>query len=359
MNQKRLDFLDIAKGLAIIFVLYSHSCGFLVMGKGIVAFYMALFFFVSGYVYKPGRPVKQSISRKLKQLLIPYAGFTLLLYAEHVAVGFVKHELTKKSLIMPLLGAIYSRAAITFDYTLEYNDLFLISNSPMWFITAMALASVLFYPTVDKFLENKKNMWIITGLFVAITIAFHYCPFLLPWSIDTVFACTLFMLWGAKLGSIQYYSDENQLKTPLWLVLLAFVIYGVVTTYAKPINLSLREYGYPGILGACWFLTAAFAGSLTFIWICKYLEKLPFAKVFTIVGRHTYTLMALHILLIKYLNKVYFILHMNFPFERSCVWYWVYWTLMFVVIIAICIAFDWCLAKVKAFCGQMFCRKEK
>lgn len=359
MNQNRMIFLDIAKGLAIIFVLYSHSCGFLIMGKGIVAFYMALFFFVSGYAYKPGRPVKASIVRKLKQLLIPYAGFSLLLYAEYVFTHLVKKELTGRTLVMPILGAIYSRAAITFDYTLPYNDLFLMSNSPMWFITAMALACVLFYPLVDKFLENKKQMWIITAILAVITMAFTYCPVLLPWSMDTVSACTLFMLWGAKLGSVSYYSDDNKKQVPLWLVLAGLVVYGVVTTYAKPINLSLREYGYDGILGACWFLTAAFAGSIIFIWLCKYLEKLPFMQIFAKVGRHTYTIMALHILLIKYLNKVYFILHMSFPFERSCVWYWVYWTLMFVVIIAICMIFDRMIGGVKCLFGQWMTRKEK
>lgn len=347
MEKKRLNFLDIAKGFGIILVLYSHSCGFPIFGYSVVAFYMPLFFFVSGYVYKEGRTPIENIKRKLKQLLIPYAGFTLLLYAENVILGYLKHELTKEMLIMPLLGAIYSRGALFADMTGDNVYFFTLSNGPMWFITAMAVASVIFYLLVDYFLENKKNMIAISAVLVAITIVFSYCPILLPWSIDTSFACALFMLSGAKLASINYYSDENKQRFPIWLVLLAMLVFCVVTQSARAINLSIRDYGYPGIIGSLWFLSAASAGVILFLWICKYIEKYKWTKVIIAVGKHTYSIMALHLFLVKYLNKAYFIFHMTFQFDRSCIWYWVYWSVLFVFVILICIIFDFVLNKVK------------
>lgn len=347
MEKKRLDFLDIAKGIGIILVLYSHSCGFPIFGNAVVAFYMPLFFFVSGYVYKEGRKPVENIRRKLKQLLIPYAGYTLLLYAEHIVLGLLKHELTKESVIMPLLGALYSRGALYADMSGENIYFLLISNGPLWFITAMAAGCVIFYLLVDKFLENQKSMAVITVILAAVTAAFTYCPYLLPWSLDTASACALFMLMGARLGKMNYYSDNNKKQYNIILVCLAALVYCLITELAKPINLSIREFGYDGILGAAWFLAAASAGIIIFLWICKYIENFKWTKVFIIIGKHTYSIMALHIFLVKYLNKAYFLFHMTFEFNRTSFWYWIYWTMLFAVIVLICIIFDWMLAFLK------------
>lgn len=338
MEGKRLGFLDIAKGLGIIFVLFSHSCGFPIFGNAIVAFYMPMFFFISGYLYKTGRSVSENIRRRLKQLLIPYAGFTLLLYCEHIVVGLVKHELTAEGIWMPLVGALYSRAVLFADLSGKNIEFFIISNNPMWFITAMAVASIIFYILAEQFISSQKTMIATTIILSAVTAVFTYCPVLMPWSIDTGFACALFMLAGAWLGSINYYSDENKERFPLVFVCLAAVVYGVLCEVAKPINLSLRDYGYQGILGALWFLAAAFAGTIIFLWLCRYLERFQWSKVFIIVGKHTFTIMCLHIVMIKYLNKVYFIL--GFDFARQSVQYWLYWIVVHVIIIAGCIEFD-------------------
>lgn len=340
MEGKRLDFPDIAKGLGIIFVLFSHSCGFPVFGNAIVAFYMPMYFFISGYVYKPGRSVSENIRRRLKQLLIPYVGFTFLLYAEHIVLAALKHELTRETILMPLLGALYSRAVLYADMTGENVEFFTISNNPMWFITAMAVASIIFYFLVEQFIRNRRFMIVTTVVLTAITAAFTYCPVLMPWSIDTAFACALFMLAGAWLGNREYFSDENKKKFPVIYVCLAAAVYGCLCEIAKPINLSLRDYGYDGILGTAWFLAAAFTGIIIFLWICRYLERFSWTKVLILVGKHTFTIMCLHILMIKYLNKIYYMFHFGFDFTRQSLWYWLYWIVIHVVIIAACIGFD-------------------
>lgn len=345
MEGKRLDFPDIAKGLGIIFVLFSHSCGFPIFGNAVVAFYMPMYFFVSGYVYKPGRSVSENIRRRLRQLLIPYAGFTLLLYAEHIVVAAVKHELTAEALWKPLLGAIYSRALLYADLRVDNIEFFTISNNPMWFITAMAVASIIFYILAEQFISSPKAAIVTTAVLTAVTAVFTYCPVLMPWSLDTAFACALFMLAGAWLGSRNYFGDGNKERFPLLFVCLAAVVYGVICEAAEPINLSLRDYGYDGILGAVWFLAAAFAGIIIFLWLCRYLEHLRVSKLLIVVGKHTFTIMCLHIVMIKYLNKVYF--RMGFDFTRQSVRYWLYWIVVHVIIIAACIGFDKTVAWLK------------
>lgn len=355
MEGKRLDFPDIAKGLGIIFVLFSHSCGFPIFGNAIVAFYMPMYFFVSGYVYKPGRSVSENIRRRLRQLLIPYAGFTLLLYAEHIVVAAVKQELTAEALWKPLLGALYSRALLYADLRADNIEFFTISNNPMWFITAMAVASIIFYILAERFINSPKAAIVTTAVLAAITAVFTYCPVLMPWSLDTAFACALFMLAGAWLGSRNYFGDENKERFSFLFVCLAAVVYGIICEAAKPVNLSLRDYGYKGILGAVWFLAAAFAGIIIFLWLCRYMERFRWSKVFIIVGKHTFTIMCLHIVMIKYLNKIYF--RLGFDFTRQSVWYWLYWIVVHIVIITACIGFDKAVTWLKGRLGGCRWRK--
>ena len=50
MNEKRLDWLDVAKGYGILFVIYAHTdYGFI--GNLLYTFHVPLFFFLSGFVF--------------------------------------------------------------------------------------------------------------------------------------------------------------------------------------------------------------------------------------------------------------------------------------------------------------------
>ena len=48
-NQKRIDWLDIAKGIAILCIIIGHSFGKNRIGVFIFSFHMPLFFILSGY----------------------------------------------------------------------------------------------------------------------------------------------------------------------------------------------------------------------------------------------------------------------------------------------------------------------
>lgn len=52
MRQKRLIYLDTAKGIGIIAVMLGHSCGIPVILPIVTGFYMALFFIIAGMTTK-------------------------------------------------------------------------------------------------------------------------------------------------------------------------------------------------------------------------------------------------------------------------------------------------------------------
>ena len=73
MSKERIRYLDIAKGISLLLVMVSHSCGIpFGMGKYFTAFYIQIFFILSGLTYKSGRTVGENIFKRFKGIIIPY-----------------------------------------------------------------------------------------------------------------------------------------------------------------------------------------------------------------------------------------------------------------------------------------------
>ena len=114
MNTKRLDWIDIAKGIGIILVVLGHTlvpqvretdfAGFLWIF--IYNFHMPLFFFLSGYLFEKGLPHYTNkgkfILGKLQYLMLPYLIFSTFAY---LFIGF--------SLKIPLLAKVLENGGYT------------------------------------------------------------------------------------------------------------------------------------------------------------------------------------------------------------------------------------------------------
>ena len=68
-QRKRLDYLDIAKGLLIISVVLCHSP--FENAYYLYWFHMPAFFIISGMLYKRGRNIKEQVIK----FFVPYAMF--------------------------------------------------------------------------------------------------------------------------------------------------------------------------------------------------------------------------------------------------------------------------------------------
>ncbi len=81
MNKRRLDYIDILKGIGILLVIFSHSGAeneTTMMYIGGV--FIPLFFVVSGYTYKNRETTFFSLlGRRFHRLIVPYLFFSVLL----------------------------------------------------------------------------------------------------------------------------------------------------------------------------------------------------------------------------------------------------------------------------------------
>ena len=69
---ERLNYIDIAKGLGIIFVVMGHVTHDYLLRQYFYNFHMPLFFFISGLLLSTKLDVSAHLKRRVKSIIVPY-----------------------------------------------------------------------------------------------------------------------------------------------------------------------------------------------------------------------------------------------------------------------------------------------
>lgn len=218
---KRLDYVDIAKGIGIVLVVCSHSDALGLMWL-MMGMFVPIFYFCSGYTYSMKGTLMECMKKRFRKLFIPYLFFNLLMFC-----AFMHFSLRE------IVGVFYSRYCL-YPLDVTPNIKFLTSgNYPMWFLTSMIVSYLFFYLLVyfDRF-----KYWLFS-IYVILTIVLDRIPILLPWSLDTAFLTALFMYAGMVVRSRDYISAK------WWQVGLILSVYIGLHLVGGDMNLSVRMYG--------------------------------------------------------------------------------------------------------------------
>jgi fucose 4-O-acetylase-like acetyltransferase len=104
--EKRVGYIDIAKGIGIILVVMGHNDFSLIspfVHKMIYSFHMPMFFFMSGLFFKPDAPFRTFLWHRFGRVLKPF--FTILILIYFASLSFSKISLVTAS--RRLLKAMY------------------------------------------------------------------------------------------------------------------------------------------------------------------------------------------------------------------------------------------------------------
>jgi len=202
MSQKRLDYLDMAKGIGIFLVILGHIEYIQESTlKWIFSFHMPLFFVVGGilaYIKKESeRPVKEALKKRARGTLVPYVSFSLILLTMNGLDLFLFPE--------RITGAAFGRQVL--DAATGYGIHIL------WFLPAYFLGNTFFF-LLDKYAGRRK--WLRNLLIFALAAA----------ALGITRALGL-ENYVAMEGSIPWYAGMNLLVTLLrGLFSLPFVLLG-------------------------------------------------------------------------------------------------------------------------------------
>ena len=221
-ESKRVQSIDIAKGLGMLLVIWGHIRDRGLGNAMIYSFHMPLFFFLSGMTYNRHKytSIVEFIKKRIKTLIVPYAVFSVLTW--FVWVGYNKllgNEVD--SYWMPLLQTIISQG----------SGGYLVHNSPLWFVTCLFSIELIYY--FSSKLGTKWNVLVC----VLCAVVGNFCILpgsplrYMPWSIDMSLCAVPFYMIGNFVseyyGSKKLYETINKNK----IISMLFVIVAIVIIY--------------------------------------------------------------------------------------------------------------------------------
>ena len=289
----RLDYMDTARGLAILLVVIGH---YPKTGGGIItwlsSFHMPLFFILTGmlsmYTLEAEKPVKEFLFKKARTILLPYATFSLIIMILRLVYEFYK-------------TSNFSIATITEDFMMTMT---LSGISVLWFLPVLFFAQILFYLVLKFRGRNVSYMVAIVSLLISIIGNRYYQSFfgetdvfsykiiaLLLLVILRILLAYAFIAAGFLFQT--YFPPKKIFSLMELLITFLFLLFGIAVSLSNiRVDMRTMTLGNEGL-----FLIGALTSSLAVVLLFRNFDvfKYPGKKVFAYIGRNSLVIMATHV----------------------------------------------------------------
>lgn len=276
----RVEWVDAAKGLGILFVIAGHVWWRGPVRDAIYAFHMPLFFLLSGYMVKP-QPLLGLIGKQARSLLVPFIAFSLILIAADLLIETARG-------IRPMFSGFREGMEAIFFRTESLRGPFTI----LWFVPCLFFARLCWNVAARILPDPAVRPWALLTLIVMggahwITSRTSASPLGL---IAVPAAFTLYwvgQLWRKRPPGV---AETLFLLAPLAAVTL---------TLLPPVNLKPGDFGTP-------VLSLAGAAAISIL-LCRALEILPSMLIAPLawLGRASLVIMYVHVAFIHYLTPYF------------------------------------------------------
>lgn len=299
MSGKRIQYLDIAKGVGIILVVLCHAK--FPGNHFCTMFYLPLFFFVSGIFFDEHSTFIKYGIKKVRQLYVKFilwGGFYLIGRPFFFSLGLYNANV-KNNIAFDYLksSSIYDWG----DYLSAFIKILLLEvpeqlMRPLWFIAALFISLIVmkfiqYYITVsNKFLE----LLLIVGLFV---VGYNFA---LPGFISQGLVALLFCWLGWKCKRNGYLES---LMTQTLLRKIVLVMVGISVCYIASLKTDLIMMANKYTTWWSMLISSIF-GIIFSLIICDWLSKRKIGDIISYVGQHTIPILALHMLAFKLVNYI-------------------------------------------------------
>ncbi|MGI8420532.1 MAG: acyltransferase family protein [Candidatus Levyibacteriota bacterium] len=289
---KRVSWIDICRGIGIIFVLYGHLLSSDSLRYLIYSFHMPLFFFLSGLVFKPVllKPIQYIIIKNIKQLLLPYFGFALFTYIFAV-VSNPAPDLSPGGIAWQLFGILYGSG----------NDGMLGFNVVLWFLPCLFITKLTFALITRKVIKLKLIGFLllmsgILGYGLSVLLPWIKLPFGFEIALTSLVFFGMGYLWKERKFTLPYLRSY---RVPLTLLAILITLLGATTNYhiyQYQTDLRINHLGNFFL-----FYLSAFSGIFGCLMVSQLITKNAFLEY---LGRNSLVLFAWHNLLFVNLKEI-------------------------------------------------------
>lgn len=253
MTKKRYDYLDVARGLGIIAVIWGHITSHW-SGNFVYLFHMPLFFIISGMLFRKEKynSFYSFIKKRSKRLLVPYVIYSIVTWCVWACFNYFGHK-DVDSYLAPLLQTIFAQG----------SGQFFLHNSPLWFVPCLFAIEIMYF-----FISKYKDVYVIliSSAIATLSMILEYCYgdsylYLLPWNFDAAMMALPFYATGnIAMRHLNHKSINDWITshkiTSLFLVLISFIVIGVSLIWFGSPSMGYSYYGNESM-----FFIRAFIGS--------------------------------------------------------------------------------------------------
>ena len=265
-NKKRVDFIDLARGFAIILIILSHIHTYIDMSGSIIAevllsFPVTLFIIISGIFFSDKLSFKNLVIRKTNRVLIPFLFFyiTCSVIIPHILYFFGYHVRNEHFLgIHSLWYFVYS------DKTFP--------NAPIWFFLSLYWINFIFY-FVRKTAKNKKILILLFSFLIGILgYTFGHFKIKLPLFMAEALTSTPYFCAGYLLKpyilDMMPYKNKN-----IYMILISIALFCVAYLFSNNGSIHYCRNIFHYNIFSVW--TICFCGAFSILLLSKIINKLP------------------------------------------------------------------------------------
>lgn len=270
---RRFEYIDIAKGMGILLVVWGHIFLTGVSHRVIYAFHMPLFFLISGMLFKRDKfgGFVDFLKRRAKRLLVPFVIYSVVTWIIWAAFRFIRHDAVV-SYWDPLLQTIIAKG----------SGAYMVHNSALWFIPCLFATEIIYF-TLSKCNDFVK--FIISTCFATVSFTLgHYFAddwwFLLPWNLDAAMIAVLFYcignIFSSKISNfeiVEFSKNHIILAFCLFLV-LSGLLYWSSMEFGE-CSMGSSSYNCNGVI----FIVRALIGTAACILLSVFIGFMPVKNI--------------------------------------------------------------------------------
>jgi acyltransferase len=285
MEKERLSWIDVAKGIGILLVIYGHALNAQSLRYIIYSFHMPLFFLLSGLVFRhiDHEKFTHFLKKDFANIILPYVFFAC---ATMIVWLFTMNpeDRTQFQILKQLAGIVFASG----------TGGFLTYNVALWFLPCLFVTKIFFWWITSL----KKDILIVASLIIASIVGFsasiYYPKLYLPFGMEI--ALTAVVFFGAGyflLGHARSFLSLVKKKS-----ITVFVISSIVTVAIATI--SFDTYGFQvdmrtnAMYNYVYFYIAAFTGILAILALSR---KINANRLLEYLGKRSMMLFVWHTML--------------------------------------------------------------
>lgn len=288
-NSQRISWIDIARGIGIIAVLYGHAVSGDSYRHLLYAFHMPLFFFLSGTVFHPKRypDFIMFLKKNITSIMVPYFFFALLSYL----IWFFA-----RTNYPPLPDILHHWIHIFYG-----NSSGLFFNIVLWFLPVLFVTKISFWFITKLFLQTKFIFFsLISVSIIGYIFSIVFPGIKLPFGIETAITAVVFYGFG-YLWSQYAEKATTVLRKYRWLIFLTCLVLSITFAtinfnwYGYQIDMRLNRYSNYFL-----FYGAALSGIFATLAISSIIGS---NRILEYIGKHSLPLFVWHIIVFTYLTQ--------------------------------------------------------